>query len=101
LRVTAIQGKKGAGTNGTLLPPKKTMESVVDTIKTAWISFSCPMCGIENRCRVVDVALQERVHCRGCHETIQLVDKDASTVKAFRGAANAINDLGNALREIK
>ncbi len=49
---------------------------------------------------MVDVALQERVHCRGCHETIQLVDKDASTVKAFRGAASAEDDVRTALKRI-
>ncbi len=77
------------------------MESLVDTIRLTWFSFPCPNCGIENRCRMVDVSLQERVHCRGCHETIHLVDKDASTVRAYRGAANAINDLTNALKRIK
>jgi hypothetical protein len=77
------------------------MESVVDVIKSAWVPFPCPVCDIENRCRVVDVALQERVYCRGCHETIQLVDKNASTIKAFRGAANAVDDLRAALKQIK
>ena len=77
------------------------MESVVDAVKSAWISFSCPICGIENRSRVLDVALRERVHCRGCHETIHLVDKDASTVKAFRRVAKAIADLRTALGRIK
>ena len=77
------------------------MESVVDVVKSAWISFSCPICGIENRCRMVDVALRDRVHCRGCHETIHLVDEDSGTVKAFRSVANAVDDLVAALRRIK
>lgn len=77
------------------------MESIISMMKSEWIPFSCPVCDIENRCRVLDVALQARIHCRGCHETIHLVDKDASAVRTFRSTANAVDDLITTLRRIK
>ena len=77
------------------------MDSVVDALKTAWISIDCPVCNFEIRCRIASIALQEFVHCRGCHETIHLIDKDASTVQAFRRASNAVDDIRNALNRIK
>jgi hypothetical protein len=77
------------------------MDSIVDAVNATWISFSCPMCGIENRCRLVDVALQDRVYCPGCHGTIQLVDKDASAAKAFGRVSSAVDHLRGAFKRIK
>ena len=75
------------------------MSSIGAVIDKAWITFSCPLCGLENDCRVQQAALEERVHCRGCHETIQLVDRDASTVTAKRQIDSALNELQKALRK--
>jgi hypothetical protein len=77
------------------------MSSIADRIKAAWISFSCPICELENRCRLGDVAMQARVHCRGCHETIRLVDKDASTVAGVRRVKNAVDGFRTALKRLK
>lgn len=77
------------------------MPSVSDAIDGSWITFACPICKLENQCQMRPVALGERVHCRGCHETIQLVDKDASTVTAKRAVSGAVDDLKKALRKLR
>ena len=73
------------------------MATLVSLIKSAWIAVGCPSCGIENSVRVADAALGRRVMCRGCHQTIQLVDKDVSTVRTFRAINAAMEDLRAAL----
>src|SRR5438094_591315 len=77
------------------------MASLVESLKSTWISFSCPICGIENRCRLLEATLQLRVHCRGCHDTIQLVDKDASAAQSFRRIGNAMESFRSALEHYK
>jgi hypothetical protein len=77
------------------------VNSLNDAIDGAWIKFDCPLCGIENDCRLQQAALEERVHCRGCHETIQLVDKDASTWTAKRQIDSALNELRRAFRKLR
>jgi len=76
------------------------MSSLSDAIDRSWVNFPCPKCGLENECRVQQAALQGRVHCRGCHETIQLVDKDASTVTAKRKIDSAFTTLKRAMKRI-
>jgi hypothetical protein len=77
------------------------MVSISDALDGAWITFACPNCGLENDCRFQQAALEERVHCRGCHETIQLVNKDASTVTAKRQIHSALNHLRKALKRLQ
>lgn len=74
------------------------MHSIHEMIDRAWVNFDCPKCGFENDCRVQQAALEERLLCRGCHETIQLIDKDASTVVAKRQIDSALNGLRSAFR---
>jgi transcription initiation factor IIE alpha subunit len=47
-----------------------------------------------------EAALEQRVHCRGCHETIQVVDKDASMVTAKRRIEDAMNEFQRTLRKL-
>jgi len=68
------------------------------TVGKAWIDFACPECGFTNACQVNQVQSGCRVHCRGCHLTIQLVDNDASTTTAKRKFDSAIGRFKRALR---
>ena len=77
------------------------MNSLNSAIDAAWITFPCPTCGLENDCRIQQVTLGERVHCRGCHESIQLVDKDASTVIAKRQIESELCRLQNAFKKFR
>jgi hypothetical protein len=78
-----------------------SVSSIGAALEKAWFTYSCPLCGIENDCQLQQAALQERVHCRGCHQTIQLVDRDASTVTVKRQIDSALNELKRALRKIR
>lgn len=69
------------------------MGSVVSAIKSTWITFACPICEFENRCRLAAVARQESVLCRGCHVAIQLVDKDAGASRTFRRVSSAFHEI--------
>jgi transcription initiation factor IIE alpha subunit len=77
------------------------VNSIGAAIDKAWFTFLCPVCDLENECRVQQAALEERVHCRGCHETIQLVDRDASTMTTMRQLDSALNELQEALRKFR
>lgn len=66
-----------------------------------WFVFPCPVCGLENDCRIQDVILGEFVLCRGCHQTIQLVDHQASTFLAERRIDNALQDLNRTFKRLK
>ena len=77
------------------------MNPIGAAIDKGWFTFSCPLCGLDNDCRVQQAALEERVHCRGCHETIQLVDVDASTVTTKRQIDSALNELQKAFRKFR
>lgn len=77
------------------------MFSIGDILDGTWITFECPKCGLENHCRLQQAALEERVLCRGCHETLHLVDKDASTVTAKRQIDCALNELQRTIRKLR
>jgi len=72
-----------------------------NAINGAWMTFECPQCGLDNSCQIRQVELGERVHCRGCHESIQLVDQDASTVLTKRLMNNAMDDLQKVLNRLR
>lgn len=77
------------------------MNSIDSEIDKAWLTFLCPLCGLENDYRVQQATLEERIHCRGCHETIQLVDRNASTVTTKRHIHSALDELQKALRNFR
>jgi hypothetical protein len=77
------------------------MVSISLTLDNTWISFPCPVCEIENDCQAQQAARGESVHCRGCHLTIQLVDKDSSIATSKRRLDAQLRDLQKALGKRK
>jgi hypothetical protein len=69
------------------------MLSLGDMMRRHWVTVKCPACGFENDVQIGRASLGERVLCRGCHVTIQLVDKDVSTVVTKKAADRAIDEL--------
>jgi Zn ribbon nucleic-acid-binding protein len=77
------------------------MFSLGSMMRRHWVTVQCPACGFENDVQMGQASLNERVLCSGCHMTIQLVDKDVSTVVTTKAAARAMDDLQEALKRLE
>jgi hypothetical protein len=76
------------------------MNDIANAIGKSWITFPCPKCGLENDCYLLQVTLGETVLCRGCHMSLNLVDKDASTHTATSQIERALSDLQDVLSKL-
>jgi transcription elongation factor Elf1 len=64
------------------------------------LEFQCPKCGFSNRVTLKQVRLGEIIICSGCHESIKLVDKDASTQRAVNDIEKSFEGLEKTIEEI-
>lgn len=65
----------------------------------ARISFRCPNCPFSNRIMLRDVELGKSVICSGCHCTISLNDKDASTKRKSQCVERSVEELFESVKQ--
>lgn len=64
------------------------------------IEFECPNCNFSNKVTLRHIRLGEKIICSGCHEFIQLVDKDVSTSKTIKSVKHSIDKLTKSMKNV-
>lgn len=64
------------------------------------IDFNCPKCKYLVSIQLADVKCECKVFCHNCKASIQLKDKNASSLKGIRDINNALNDINNTLKNL-
>lgn len=49
-----------------------------------WIQVECPNCRIENEVRLIDVLVESTIICRGCYQSLHLIQQDQSATQSFQ-----------------
>lgn len=60
-----------------------------------WTEIECPKCSYKNDIQLLDIKLENKIHCSNCKITIQLKDDNASAHITINNINNLLTDLDN------
>lgn len=69
-------------------------------VRKAEIEVDCPGCGCKNKIKLNDSAKQKVIACKGCRETIKLIDDNKSLENGIREAEVALKKFSRNINQM-